>query len=59
MKLQPYGIGGDYSLVPHDAGTVLLARDVLAAVEKMLDDDEQTVTLLLELYANLKTICRR
>lgn len=59
MKVQLYRIGGDYSIIPHDNGTVMLARDVLAAIEQMLDDDKQTVSLLLEYRDKIKALMPR
>lgn len=43
-----------YGYREHHSGPLLLATDVIKAIEAMLDDDQATVTLLLEYLETLK-----
>ena len=48
-----YGIRA-YGYYEHPRGPLLLAADVVRALEAMLDDDERTVTLLIDYLDTLK-----
>ena len=48
-----YGIRA-YGYYEHPKGPLLLATDVIKAIEAMLDDDDRTITLLLDYLDTLK-----
>jgi hypothetical protein len=55
LKVQFYSLGGR----PSNQGAWMLALDVLKALELMLDDDEQTVTRLIEYRDSIKALVPR
>lgn len=53
LHIVRYGLRA-YGTYEHPRGPLLLATDVIKAIEAMLDDDQRTVTLLLDYLDTLK-----
>jgi hypothetical protein len=53
LHIVRYGVRA-YGCFEHGSGPYLRAKDVIKAIEAMLDDDARTITLLLDYLDTLK-----